>query len=79
MKHEDDLIPWQQSQRTCEAPKEKGVEAEIRIVEGVVHLFDLYYAKGLKRFEKRDQGAWRAVEEGYEFLRKVVGTVDSID
>ena len=62
----DDLIPWQQTQRTYEALRARGVRAEIRVVEGGVHLFDVY-----KGFE-RDEEAARAVEEGYEFLREVV-------
>lgn len=62
----DDLIPWQQAQRTYEALKEKGVEAEIRIVEGGIHLFDT--GKGFERDEK----AMGAVKGGYEFLAKHV-------
>ena len=60
----DDLIPWQQAQRTYEALRERGVPAEIRLVQGAVHLFDI--GKGLKR----DGEAERAVREGYEFLEK---------
>ena len=60
----DDLIPWQQAWRTYEALRERGVPAEVRIIEGGVHLFDLY-----KRFERENE-AVRAVREGYEFLKR---------
>ena len=63
----DDLIPWQQSQRTHVALAEGGVEAQLRIVEGSVHLFDVYHG-----FE-RDESAARAVRDGYDFLRRYVG------
>lgn len=58
----DDLIPWQQAQKTHETMRECNVEAELRIVEGGVHLFDT--RNGFERNEK----AARAVSEGYEFL-----------
>lgn len=60
----DDLIPWQQTQRTYETLRKKGIEAEVRIVEGAVHLFDL--GRGLER----DEGAAKAIRDGYEFLKK---------
>lgn len=63
----DDLIPWQQSQRTHGALVEGGVEAGLRVVEGAVHLFDVYHG-----FE-RDEGAAGAVRDGYEFLCRWVG------
>jgi acetyl esterase/lipase len=59
----DDLIPWQQSQRTCEALVENGVDAESRIIDGAVHLFDIY-----RGFEDNSEAA-RAVSDGYSFLR----------
>ncbi|TGO91272.1 hypothetical protein BPOR_0033g00120 [Botrytis porri] len=62
---EDDLIPWQQSQKTYEALKERGVEASIEILEGSGHLFDLTRDKG------GDEGV-RAVERGMEFLKRFV-------
>lgn len=62
----DDLIPWQQAQRTYETLCECGVEAELRIVEGGVHLFDT--SIGFERIEE----AARAVREGYEFLGRFV-------
>ena len=60
----DDLIPWQQSQRTYEALVERGVEAGSRIVAGAVHLFDAYQG-----FERENGQAARAVSDGYDFLR----------
>jgi len=62
----DDLIPWQQAQRTYETLCECGVEAELRIVEGGVHLFDTSIG-----FERNEEAA-RAVREGYEFLGRFV-------
>jgi len=61
----DDLIPWQQAQRTYEALVEKGVEAEVRIVEGAVHLFDLYRGGDVGKMGE-------VVEEGYQWLQKFV-------
>lgn len=69
----DDLIPWQQAQRMGEALRERGVESEVRIVDGVGHLFDL---GGLGRVAKRSgeaRGAVAAVLEGYGFLCRAVG------
>lgn len=62
---EDDLIPWQQSQKTFEALKERGVEAGIEILEASGHLFDLTRDRG------GDAGV-RAVERGMEFLKRFV-------
>lgn len=64
----DDLIPWQQAQRTWEALREVHVDAELRIVEGVGHLFDL---GGLQRV--RSAAARQAVVDGYDFLCRHVG------
>lgn len=58
----DDLIPWQQAARTYDALKEQGVSAELRILDGTVHLFDMY-----KSFEG-DEMARRAVDEAYQML-----------
>ncbi|KAH8202697.1 hypothetical protein TruAng_003183 [Truncatella angustata] len=62
----DDLIPWQQAVRTYESLQQQGVAAEIRILEGAVHLFDLY-----RSFES-DERSRKAVHEGYEFLHRHV-------
>ncbi|KAG8166479.1 hypothetical protein KVR01_002168 [Diaporthe batatas] len=64
----DDLIPWQQAQRTWDALQEAHVDAELRIVEGVGHLFDL---GGLQRV--RNAAAKQAVIDGYDFLCRHVG------
>ena len=63
----DDLIPWQQSQRTYAALVEGGVEAQLRVVDGAVHLFDAYHG-----FE-RDESAAKAVSDGYGFIGRYVG------
>ena len=64
---DDDLIPWQQAERTWQALREQGVQAELRVVEGVPHLFDVY-----PRWA--DHGAVSgAVREGYSFLARAVG------
>ena len=62
----DDLIPWEQAQRTYDGMVERGVEAELRIVEGGIHLFDT--AKDYRRDEK----AAEAVDDGYRFLQRCV-------
>ncbi|KAK6215493.1 polyketide synthase protein [Colletotrichum tabaci] len=62
---EDDLIPWQQADRTWRALRDRGVDAELRLVEGVPHLFDLA--------RTMNDAAERAVVEGYEFLCQYVG------
>jgi acetyl esterase/lipase len=59
----DDLIPWQQSQRTVDALVDVGVEAQVDVVEGAPHLFDVFHAKRDRRYE----GVVRA---GVEFLRR---------
>ena len=64
----DDLIPWQQAERTWQALKNRGVaDAELRIVEDVPHLFDVY-----PQHYRVDQAAVDAIEEGYRFLCKYV-------
>ena len=65
---DDDLIPWQQAKRTWQRLRDGGtVDAELRIVENVPHLFDIYP-------EHRDnKAAAKAVREGYQFLCRYVG------
>ena len=58
----DDLVPWQQSQRTYEALLEKGVPAELVILEDALHLFDMYPGS------KRNADAKKAVIDGFSFL-----------
>ena len=55
----DNLIPWQQARTTYEALVARGVPAELEVVEGADHLFDLYRSRG------KD---WEVVLRGYEFL-----------
>lgn len=64
---QDDLIPWQQAQRTWEAMRVQGVDTELRIVEDVPHLFDVY------REYSSNEATRRVVREGYSFLCKYAG------
>jgi acetyl esterase/lipase len=57
---EDDLIPWQQTQKVYDALVSKGIRAGSAVVEGAEHLFDLY--------PDPDEKGWKAVQEGYGFL-----------
>ncbi|CAG8883003.1 unnamed protein product [Penicillium egyptiacum] len=64
---EDDLIPWAQSQRTVEALKQRGVRSELVLVEGKIHLFDLY--------PDSDGKGGEALRKAYAFLaREVFGS-----
>ncbi|KAI8633671.1 hypothetical protein F5Y19DRAFT_489120 [Xylariaceae sp. FL1651] len=58
----DDLIPWQQVQRTAEEMARRGIEVQFRLVRGANHLFDMH-----PRYEERKE-AKQAVIAGYEFL-----------
>ena len=64
---DDDLIPWQQARATAEALARRGVEAELRIVRGAGHLFDLY-----ARYDGHGEAA-AAVADGYRFLARHAG------
>jgi acetyl esterase/lipase/2-polyprenyl-3-methyl-5-hydroxy-6-metoxy-1,4-benzoquinol methylase/acyl carrier protein len=70
----DDLIPVEQAQRTQDALRAAGVESTLRVVEGGLHLFDLGF--DLETNETTgstvDEEGWRAVREGYAFLRQHV-------
>lgn len=59
----DDLVPWQQAERTWQGLRDAGtVDAELRIVDDMPHLFDIFP-------EHRDNvAAVNAVREGYQFL-----------
>ncbi|KAJ5598872.1 ketoacyl-synt-domain-containing protein [Penicillium hordei] len=61
----DDLIPWEQAQRTVAAMKDAGIESGLTIAPGEPHLFDLY----------RDPNGcrWGYVMEGYNFLLQILG------
>ncbi|KAI1746716.1 hypothetical protein F4782DRAFT_544916 [Xylaria castorea] len=62
---EDDLIPWKQSKRFYETLVDQGIKAEIRVVKGAKHLFDV--GRG-----SLTEDAKRAVEDGYKFLLQMV-------
>ncbi|KAK3680862.1 hypothetical protein B0T22DRAFT_524224 [Podospora appendiculata] len=63
----DDLIPWEQSRRTIEALRERGVEAHMATPDAG-HAFDLF------RAEDPMGTGWAAVDEGYAFVcRHVFG------
>ncbi|KAJ5890374.1 Acyl transferase/acyl hydrolase/lysophospholipase [Penicillium subrubescens] len=62
----DDLIPLEQAQKTHDEFRIQGIEAELRVVEQGLHLFDIY-----PRYEE-DKEAFQAVLEGYKFLRSHV-------
>jgi acetyl esterase/lipase len=62
----DDLIPWQQVQRTYDALRERDIAAEMRLLDGAEHLFDIY--PGFID----DEAAVSAVRDGYQFLTKYV-------
>lgn len=57
---DDDLVPWQQAQKTVTAMRDAGIDCGLTLVEGQPHLFDMY----------RDPDGTRAdaVKEGYQFL-----------
>ncbi|KAL6231242.1 hypothetical protein BDW75DRAFT_244090 [Aspergillus navahoensis] len=61
---EDDLIPYQQSVRTVQALKDKGVRAEVSVPQGKVHLFDM--------LRDADGSSWEVVKRGYDFLKEIV-------
>ena len=66
---DDDLIPWRQAERTWLALRDKlgGQGAELRILDDVPHLFDLY-----PLYRSRGQ-AVEAVRDGYRFLARYAG------
>ena len=59
---DDDLIPYGQSVRAAAELTAAGVSAEVRVLDGVPHLFDVYAG-----WDKNEESR-RAVEEGYAFL-----------
>ena len=62
---EDDLIPWQQSQRTYEALIAAGVDAGISVLDGQPHLFDL--------FSDGDGKKWERIIEAFDFVFRHLG------
>ncbi|CAG7993876.1 unnamed protein product [Penicillium salamii] len=61
----DDLIPWEQAQRTFSAMQHMGIESGLTVAPGEPHLFDLFSDSGGTR--------WRYVMEGYNFLFQKLG------
>ncbi|KAI0835815.1 hypothetical protein F5Y06DRAFT_275458 [Hypoxylon sp. FL0890] len=62
--YEDDLIPWQQAQRTADELHRSGVEAELRLIGNAAHLFDMY------KSHEGNAEAVKAIADGYAFLSK---------
>ncbi|KAL9006260.1 MAG: hypothetical protein Q9188_000982 [Gyalolechia gomerana] len=60
----DDLIPWEQTQRTYDALAERGIHAEARIVKDGIHLFDM------SNSYRQDEQSAKAVDDGYRFLQR---------
>ena len=58
------MIPWRQSERTVEALRGRGVEADIEVVEGARHLFDTFPEIGVE-FED-------GVRRGFAWLARFV-------
>ncbi|KAK2037271.1 beta-ketoacyl synthase domain-containing protein [Colletotrichum somersetense] len=64
---EDDLIPWQQSLRTIEEMKERGIDGQLVLVPGAPHICDT----------SRDPTApgWQAVLEAYRWIKSYAFSV----
>lgn len=58
----DDLVPLEHTQDMRDALRVKGVPSGLAVVDGAVHLFDLYPDTEGKH--------WAVVQEGYDFLVK---------
>jgi acetyl esterase/lipase len=56
----DDLIPWQQTQRTYETMRDSGIETNVVLIKDGPHICDL-------SSDPNSEG-WKAVLKGYEFL-----------
>lgn len=56
----DDLIPWQQSQRTYQSMVEKGLKTDLVLLEGAPHICDL-------SSDPKSDG-WKAALKAYDFL-----------
>ncbi|KAF2867263.1 BcPKS19, polyketide synthase [Massariosphaeria phaeospora] len=61
----DDLIPWQQSQETYRALRERGIQSGLALVEGGPHVCD--------SSSDAESESWKATLRGYEFICSVVG------
>ncbi|KAI0095974.1 hypothetical protein F4814DRAFT_453954 [Daldinia grandis] len=62
--YEDDLIPWQQAQRTADELCSRGIDSELRLISNATHLFDMY------RSHEGNEEAVRAINDGYAFLSR---------
>ncbi|KAI8958242.1 hypothetical protein F5Y11DRAFT_362834 [Daldinia sp. FL1419] len=62
--YEDDLIPWQQAQRTADELRDQGIESELRLISNAAHLFDMY------RSHEGNEEAVQAIRDGYAFLSR---------
>lgn len=62
--YEDDLIPWQQAQRTADELCSQGIDSELRLINNAAHLFDMY------RSHEGNEEAVRAINDGYAFLSR---------
>ncbi|KAK6074459.1 polyketide synthase (beta-ketoacyl synthase) [Seiridium cupressi] len=56
----DDLIPWQQSHGTYRTMKDNGIETDLVLIEGALHICDL-------SSDPKSEG-WKAVLKGYDFI-----------
>ncbi|OCK75370.1 alpha/beta-hydrolase [Lepidopterella palustris CBS 459.81] len=56
----DDLIPWQQSQGTYQAMIERGIKADLVLLEGAPHICDLS--------SNPESDGWKATRKGYDFI-----------
>ena len=61
----DDLIPWQQAQRTVNAMRDAGIDSGLTLAPDQPHLFDM--------FRDSDGSRWGYVMEGYKFLFQRIG------
>lgn len=61
----DDLIPWQQGQRTVQAMQDAGIDSGFTFAPGQPHLFDMY--------RDPDGSRWGYVLQGYKFLLGKLG------
>ncbi|OJJ38079.1 hypothetical protein ASPWEDRAFT_148134 [Aspergillus wentii DTO 134E9] len=62
----DDLIPWEQAQRTYDGLVANGVEAGFRLLKDTLHLYDIY------RGCEKNRDGMQAIVDGYQFLRSHV-------
>ena len=60
----DDLIPWQQSQKTYDALVERGINAGLELVQGAPHICDLS--------SDPEAEGWKATLRGYDFISSFV-------